>query len=62
MMINSGDTCKRYAFREFYVLESEEGKTVLLDVHSLTRRWPLALLTIAGTLLLAIIAVHFVGG
>jgi membrane associated rhomboid family serine protease len=49
-------------FAPFYVLESEEGKTVLLDVHSLTRRWPLALLTIAGTLLLAIIAVHFVGG
>jgi rhomboid protease GluP len=49
-------------FAPFYVLQSEEGKTVLIDVHSLARRWPLALLTIAATLLLAIIAVHFIGG
>ena len=42
--------------------ESEEGKTVLIDVHSLNRRWPLALLTIAVTILSAIIAVHFIGG
>jgi hypothetical protein len=31
-------------------------------VHSLARRWPLALLTIAATVLFAIIAVHFIGG
>jgi membrane associated rhomboid family serine protease len=49
-------------FAPFYVPQSEEGKTVLRDVHSLTRRWPLALLTIAATGLFAIIAVHFIGG
>jgi len=49
-------------FAPFYVLRSEEGKTVLIDVHSLSRRWPLALLTIAVTILSAIIAVHFIGG
>ena len=35
---------------------------VLVDKHSLSRRWPLALLTIAGTLILAIIARSFIGG
>jgi len=49
-------------FAPFYVLQSEEGKSVLIDVHSLARRWPLALLTIAATVLSAIIAVHFIGG
>jgi len=49
-------------FAPFYVLQSEEGKTILIDVHSLTRRWPLALLAIAATGLFAIIAVHFIGG
>jgi membrane associated rhomboid family serine protease len=49
-------------FAPFYVLHSEEGKAVLVDVHSLTRRWLLALLTIATTILFAIIAVHFIGG
>jgi membrane associated rhomboid family serine protease len=49
-------------FAPFYILQSNEGKTELLDVHSLTRRWPLALLTIAATLLFAIIAVHVIGG
>jgi membrane associated rhomboid family serine protease len=34
----------------------------LVDTHSLSRRWPLALLTIIGTILLAIIALHFGGG
>jgi membrane associated rhomboid family serine protease len=34
----------------------------LVDVHGLSRRWPLALLTIIGTILLAIIALHFGGG
>jgi membrane associated rhomboid family serine protease len=32
------------------------------DVHSLARRWPLALLTLIGTLALAIFAVHSMGG
>ena len=49
-------------FAPFYVLQSEEGKSVLVDMHSLARRWPLALLTIAATVLFAIIAVHFIGG
>lgn len=35
---------------------------ILADTHRLARRWPLALLTILGTLVLAIIAVHFIGG
>ncbi len=35
---------------------------VLSDVNSLTRRWPLALLTIAGTLVIAIIALFLMGG
>lgn len=34
----------------------------LVDIHSLTRRWPLAVAALAGTLILAIIALHFVGG
>jgi membrane associated rhomboid family serine protease len=34
----------------------------LIDVHSLSRRWPLALLTIIGTLVLAIIARYLIGG
>ena len=33
----------------------------LVDQHSLTRRWPLALLTIVGTLVLAIIALFLTG-
>lgn len=32
------------------------------DAHSLTRRWPLALVTLLGTFILAIITVHFMGG
>ncbi len=51
-----------WCFTPFYVLLSGEGKAVLTDVHSLSRRWPLALLTIAFTLFLAIIAVHLIGG
>ncbi len=34
----------------------------LIDVHSFARRWPLALLTILGTLVLAIIARYLIGG
>lgn len=51
-----------WCFTPFYVLENGEGKAVLTDVHSLARRWPLALLTIAVTLFIAIIAVHLIGG
>jgi membrane associated rhomboid family serine protease len=46
-------------FTPLYTLSSD--KTVV-DTHSLSRRWPLALLTIAGTLILAIIARLFIGG
>ncbi|GAC1428451.1 MAG: hypothetical protein PVS3B3_06450 [Ktedonobacteraceae bacterium] len=34
----------------------------LVDTHSLARRWPLALLTILGTLALAVLALHLTGG
>ena len=34
----------------------------LVDTHSLARLWPLALLTILGTLVLAVLALHFSGG
>jgi rhomboid protease GluP len=39
-----------------------DGSGKLIDAHSLARRWPLALLTIIGTMILAIIALHFGGG
>ena len=51
-----------WCFSPFYVLLSGEGKAVLKDTHSLSCRWPLALLAIAVTLFFAIIAVHFIGG
>jgi rhomboid protease GluP len=35
---------------------------MLTDMHSLARRWPLALLTILGTVVLAIIALYRIGG
>src|SRR5947209_6818649 len=38
-----------------------EGKPRLVDVHSLSCRWPLAILTVLVTLLLAILALHFIG-
>jgi membrane associated rhomboid family serine protease len=34
----------------------------LIDVHSLLRRWPLVLLAIVGTLILAMVALHLSGG
>jgi len=34
----------------------------LLDIHSLSRRWPLAIAAVVCTVILAIIALHFVGG
>lgn len=38
------------------------GAQTLEDTHSLARRWPLALLTVVGTLALAILALHQTGG
>jgi rhomboid protease GluP len=49
-------------FVPFYVPLPGERKSRLLDTHSLSRRWPLALLMIVFTILLAIIALHFSGG
>ena len=46
-------------FTPLYTLTKDN---TLIDKHSLSRRWPLALLTIAGTLILAIIARLFIGG
>jgi membrane associated rhomboid family serine protease len=46
-------------FTPLYTLTQD---TTLIDKHSLSRRWPLALLTIASTLTLAIIARLFIGG
>ncbi len=46
-------------FTPLYTLSPRKA---LKDKHSLSRRWPLALLTIIGVLILAIIAVHFIGG
>lgn len=43
----------------FTPLYRPTAKGTLTDLHSLSRYWPLALLTIVGTLLLAIIALHF---
>lgn len=51
-----------WCFTPFYVLKAGKGKAVLTDIHSLSHRWPLALLTIAVTLLIAIMAVHLIGG
>lgn len=41
---------------------STYGAHTLVDTHSLARRWPLALLTVIGTLALAILALHSTGG
>lgn len=48
-------------FTPFYRL-APDGSGKLIDTHSLTRRWPLALLTITGTMIIAIIALHVGGG
>ena len=47
---------------EFTPLYTLSPTKALIDAHSLSRRWPLALLTIVGTLVLATIAVHRMGG
>jgi membrane associated rhomboid family serine protease len=49
-------------FMPRYVAATGGEKTSWMDLHSLSRRWPLALLTILGTILLAMIALHFTGG
>jgi len=46
-----------WAFAPQYGLSSSN---VLLDRHALSRRWPLALLTILGTLVLAIFALYLI--
>ncbi len=47
---------------EFTPLYTLSPTKALIDAHSLSRRWPLALLTIVGTLVLATIAVYRMGG
>lgn len=47
-------------FTPLYTLSP--SKALLIDKHSLARRWPLALLTILGVVMLAMIALHFLGG
>jgi len=53
-------------FTPFYMINpiviTQNGLPMLADIHSLKRRWPLALLLIALTGLSAVIAIHFVGG
>ena len=46
-------------FMPLYTLSPNKA---LIDVHSLSRRWPLALLTIVSTLILAILARYLIGG
>ena len=46
-----------WGFTPLYQLSSHN---ILVDKHALKRSWPLALLTILGTLVLAIIALHFI--
>lgn len=49
-------------FTPHYVLVTGNGKGHMLDTHRLARRWPLAVLAIAAAFLLALIALHFMGG
>jgi rhomboid family protein len=49
-------------FTPFYRVTIQDGLPGLTDAHSLKRRWPLALLMIVITILIAIIAIHLVGG
>jgi membrane associated rhomboid family serine protease len=46
-----------WEFAPFYRLSASN---VLVDKHDFRRSWPLALLTILGTLVLAILALHFI--
>ena len=45
---------------EFAPLYASSTSNVLIDRHTLARRWPLALLTILGTLALAIFALYLI--
>jgi rhomboid protease GluP len=53
-------------FAPFYISSlsetAREKQSRPIDVHSLTRRWPLALLLIVLTVVIALIAIHFLGG
>jgi membrane associated rhomboid family serine protease len=49
-------------FMPRYVAAPGGEKAFWIDLHRLSRRWPLAILTILGTILLAMIALHFTGG
>ena len=51
-----------WLFAPFYVVERKDGHALLVDKHRLARRWPLALLTIAATLVFAYVALHLMGG
>jgi membrane associated rhomboid family serine protease len=46
----------------FMPLYEPSPNKALTDVHTLSRRWPLALLTIVSTLILAILARYLIGG
>jgi membrane associated rhomboid family serine protease len=46
-------------FAPYYTITPDH---TLLDMQSLSRRWPLAIAAVVGTVILAIIALHFVGG
>jgi len=46
-------------FTPLYTLAPDKA---LIDANSLKHRWPLALLTIVGTLVLAILALFLIGG
>lgn len=45
----------------FAPLYKPSSTNVLIDRHSLSRRWLLALLTVLGTLILVMLAVYFIG-
>jgi membrane associated rhomboid family serine protease len=47
---------------ELMPLYQVQPQNTLTDAHRLSRRWPLVLLTILGTLILIIIALHLSGG
>lgn len=42
--------------------ELADPESSLSDAHSLARRWPIALLAIIGTFVLAVIVIHLIGG
>ncbi|GEM_PF-779045 len=51
-----------WLFSPFYVLINNKGNTALVDMHSLSRRWPVAIVAIAGTCAMALLALHLIGG